>query len=104
MNIILLNWAEGENDPFTSLNEFLAKKLKAIGKNAKAVDLDSNFDNNFPAELERGVDFALSFQGIGSPIRTQDPDATIWDDPCRTPILCSRRSSMSQHLEPPWEL
>ena len=87
MNIVLLNWAGGENDPFTPFNEALARKFKAIGREAKIINLDSNFDTNFSNELDRGVDFVVCFQGIGSTIQNTNSNRTIWDD-LGIPLMC----------------
>lgn len=88
MNIVLINWSEGENDPFTFFNQCLAAHFSANGRHTITVRLDSDFAKNMSAALDVGVDFALTFQGLGSNLKAHETAGeTIWDD-LKVPLIC----------------
>lgn len=87
MNIVLINWMEGENDPFTLFNNCIAEKIIANGRNPVIVNLDAHFDQNLTTALAQGVDFAITWQGIGSSLKNLSSSQTIWDD-LKIPLIC----------------
>jgi len=87
MNIVLINWMEGENDPFTLFNNCIAEKIIANGRNPIIVNLDAHFDQNMTKALAQGVDFAITWQGLGSSLKNLSSSQTIWDD-LKIPLIC----------------
>jgi hypothetical protein len=110
MNILILNWSQGENDPFTYFNKLLAKNFEALGRNPIIVNLDSDFDKNMNDAISKGIDFCITWQGIGSDIKQGAENITIWeyfkiplfclhgDHPCHKPIHHQDSSNYLQHL------
>jgi hypothetical protein len=87
MNIVLINWIEGENDPFSLFNNCMAEKIAANGRNPLIVNLDAHFDQNMSKALALGVDFAITWQGLGSNLKNISSSQTIWDD-LKIPLIC----------------
>ena len=87
MNIVLINWTEGENDPFSLFNNCMAEKITANGRNPVIVNLDAHFDQNMTKALAQGVDFAITWQGLGSNLKNFSSSQTIWDD-LKIPLIC----------------
>jgi hypothetical protein len=88
VNIVLINWTGGENDPFTLFNQCLAQHFEKNGRNTITINLDSEFTKNMNLALGLGVDFAVTWQGLGSNLKTeQSSGKTIWDD-LKVPLVC----------------
>lgn len=88
MNIVLINWSEGENDPFSLFNQCLAEHFLANGRHTITVQLDSDFAKNMRVALDMGVDFAMTWQGLGSNLKAHESaGTTIWDD-LKVPLVC----------------
>jgi len=68
MNIVLINWSGGENNPFSNMNQCYAEKLKDCGCTTKIIDTNDNFFTNFLTfQNQTGkIDLALTHQGIGT--------------------------------------
>lgn len=80
MQIILLNWAAGENDPFTYFNEQLQRQLEGLGHAVYIVPLDGPVSSTIEAiHSAVHIDLAFTWQGIGSALRLSGRNATIWE-------------------------
>ena len=82
MKIALLNWSAGENNPLTPFNEKLKLEFEHCGRDVVIVplnSLDSSFYQSIARLKEDGLDFAISWQGVGSgycePPSTPSPTA-----------------------------
>ena len=80
MRIVILNWADGENDPFTYFCEQLRSRLQALGHDAAVLRLDGN-TGLVLADLHQriGLDFAICWQGLGSQLRLTGSTQTVWE-------------------------
>lgn len=87
MKIILLNWQNGENDPFTYFNRSLQEKLAINGRVAEIINLDKNFDFNISNTIRSGVDFAITWQGIASGIINKKTGKNLWEE-FQIPLFC----------------
>jgi hypothetical protein len=88
VNIVLINWSEGENDPFSLFNQCLAEHFLANGRHTITVQLDSDFAKNMRVALDMGVDFAMTWQGLGFNLKAHESaGTTIWDD-LKVPLVC----------------
>lgn len=89
LKVVILNWRSGENDPFTFVNAAIAHHLRASGKNVETVEIaDATWPHRI-IELARhgGIDFAYTWQGLGSPAKVGNPPLGLWDS-LRTPLIC----------------
>lgn len=88
MKVVILNWKAGENDPFTVANETIRQHLHACGKNAEVIEIT---DLSWPATLAQlastGVEFAFTWQGLGSHIMVGDGNQSLWDQ-LKIPLIC----------------
>ena len=88
MKAVILNWKGGENDPFTVINETLRQHFRACGKNVEVIEIT---DRNWPARLgelaSAGVQFAITWQGLGSSARVGEHGQSLWDH-LRIPLIC----------------
>ena len=88
MQIILLNWKGGENDPFTVFNRGLADGFESLGKRAKILELsDPNWISKLIDASFEGIEFALALQGIGSGTSVGKPGRNLWEA-LRIPLIC----------------
>lgn len=87
MNILLITWPDGENNPFRYFNDQLSDKFNAFGHVCIHIDLDNDFGIKLNEALLLGIDFALTWQGLGSPLRFDDNPLTIWDE-LKIPLFC----------------
>jgi hypothetical protein len=87
LQIVILNWPGGENDPFTYFSNCLAKKIESVGKIPVIINLDENFDKKFAPIINNGIDFALTWQGLGSQININGSNNPIWED-ISIPLIC----------------
>ena len=80
MNLILVNWSQGENDPFTYFNKGLKEKFEEQGCNVFIVE----FNNDIAANIKRiqnhiPINLAITHQGIGSSTKLNNPNVNIWE-------------------------
>lgn len=69
MNILLLNWQLGENDPFSAFNAELRKHFEEYECAVSTLAFDSDFLRNIQdLNAVTSFDCALTFQGIGSSV------------------------------------
>ncbi len=87
MQIILLNWKNGENDPFSLFNGMLKSKFESYGRSVKIVELNSDFDKNIAKTINEGIDFALTWQGIASGLINRRSEKNLWDE-YKIPLFC----------------
>jgi hypothetical protein len=79
MRILLLNWAGGENDPFTFFFNHLAKQFSDVGCITHTVNLGDNLGKEIIEVMGKGVDIAICSQGIGSGITMPPSNQNIWE-------------------------
>ena len=89
MLVVILNWKEGENDPFTAFNEALAGHFEAYGKEVRILEItDPAWIQQLTAlDLQSGVELVFTFQGIGSAPLVGHPPRNIWEA-LGTPLVC----------------
>lgn len=99
MNVVILSWKEGENDPFTPFNAVMAGYFEARGKRTRLVEVT---DPSWTAQILElafdGIDFVFTWQGIGTELQLGEKNASFWeslgvpvisyhgDHPCHMPI------------------
>ena len=98
MKIALLTWSDGENDPFTSFNETLRDEFAKCGREAILVKIDSQISQNIRKLKETGLDFAITWQGLGSNFKNADSNQCIWDE-WKVPLFCIHSDHPSQMLD-----
>jgi hypothetical protein len=80
MRVVILNWKNGENDPFTAYNYALTCYLEACGKCTKIVQLtDSDWPNQILKLKEDGIDFVFTWQGLGTDLVVGEQHQSFWD-------------------------
>jgi len=88
MKAVILNWKAGENDPFTVVNKTIRQHLHACGKNVEVIEIT---DIHWPEYLAKlaptGVEFAFTWQGLGSHVMVGDGSQSLWDH-LRIPLIC----------------
>jgi hypothetical protein len=81
MNIVLLNWKDGENDPFSYINSELKLSLEDHGCNVDIVSTEGELAQNiFLLDYQKGIDAVIAHQGIGSNTRLASNGKLIWDE------------------------
>jgi len=83
MSIIILNWAKGENDPFTYFSDRLKRSFEQIGRTTRIIGIDEQMVTNlFDAHGKgTGIEFIFTWQGLGSQL------TSIWSE-LKAPLLC----------------
>jgi hypothetical protein len=79
MNILILNWPSGENDPFSLFNAHLQRKLQDYGCQVDIITLDQTFGTELPKFIRKRVDLALTWQGLGSGASLGDSGQNLWE-------------------------
>jgi hypothetical protein len=88
MNVVILNWGSGENDPFTYFSACLKQVFERMGRSAHVVTFSDRTLADLSAACTKGVDFVITWQGIGLQMGAQTPDApTLWDM-LKVPLIC----------------
>jgi hypothetical protein len=88
MKTVILNWKEGENDPFTEVNRSLAHMFRSCGKNVRTLQLtDSSWAEQLGEIALEGIDFVYTWQGLGSNIVLADNGDSIWEL-LKVPLIC----------------
>lgn len=111
MFVVILNWKNGENDPFTEFNRVLASYLEASGKCTRTVQLT---DDNWPSQVLElkgdGIDFVFTWQGLGTRLLVGEKNQSFWDivevplitvhgdHPCHMPANHALESCYCAHL------
>ena len=81
MNIVLLNWQFGENDPFSYINSELKLRLEAHGCNVTIISTNGELAQNlFLLDYHKKIDVVIAHQGIGSNTRLASNGKLIWDE------------------------
>lgn len=88
MKAVILNWKAGENDPFSVMNGAIAQHFRACGKNVVVIEIA---DGDWPSRLAElapaGVEFAFTWQGLGSPVTMGQSGESLWDH-LKIPLIC----------------
>jgi len=80
MNILLINWKNGENNPFGYFNENLKEKFQEFGCNSFIVDYDSNFLTRISEiTIDKYIHLAITHQGIGSDLQLNSDKKCFWE-------------------------
>jgi hypothetical protein len=80
MNLVLLNWRGGENDPFTAFNMELRSCLVESGCNVEVVDIEGGLAQKlFYLDNERKIHGAITFQGLASNIKVGETGKLLWE-------------------------
>lgn len=88
MKTLILNWKNGENDPFSVLNRAVERHLRACGKLTAVLQLtDAGWAGQIAEALAEGVDYVYTWQGIGSTARVSETGESFWDR-VRVPLIC----------------
>lgn len=95
MQIVLITWPGGENDPFTVFNRTLQRQLANQGRKVTLIRLDASFGASLEVALRGGIDFAISWQGLGSNFVPSGSSALFWDL-FRVPLFCIHGDHPSQ--------
>ena len=101
---VLLNWRNGENDPFTYVNTAIAAHLRACGKNVEVIEITAGAWPSRVIDILRrgGIDFAYTWQGLGSSAMIGNPPVSLWDS-LRVPLICIHGDHPS-HMPPNHQL
>lgn len=95
MKIALLTWSAGENDPFTPFNQTLSDEFLKCGRETILVPLDNQLINRLEELKISGIDFAITWQGLGSRIARDNSNMCIWDE-LDIPLFCMHGDHPSQ--------
>jgi len=88
MKVVILNWKDGENDPFSVMNDALKAHLQACGKNVEILEIyDTDWIDRIVAMMPEGVEYVLTWQGFASFINIPDTEQNLWDV-LRIPLVC----------------
>jgi hypothetical protein len=88
MKVVILNWKAGENDPFTVVNATVREHFHACGKNVEVIELTEHDWTARLAELApTGVEFAFTWQGLGSSATIDGRGESLWDH-LQIPLIC----------------
>jgi hypothetical protein len=88
LKVAILNWKAGENDPFTVVNRTISQHLRACGKNVEIIEISVD---DWPAKVvalaREGIEFAYTWQGLGSAVTIGQHSENLWDH-LRVPLIC----------------
>lgn len=88
MSVVIVNWGNGENDPFTYFSARMKAIFEEMGQPARIISVNDRFFHELAAANEKGLDFALTWQGLGSKLGfAGDHDTPIWDH-LKIPLIC----------------
>lgn len=88
MNIVIINWQGGENEPFTYFSKCMKQAIERMGRPAHIVNLDSSAVRELVKLDDKGIDFVILWQGLGLQLGATDTNpATVWDR-LKVPVLC----------------
>lgn len=99
MYVVILNWKEGDNDPFTPFNAVIAGYLEARGKRVRILEItDPTWTSQLLDLAFDGIDFVFTWQGIGTEVQLGEKNTSLWeslgvpvisyhgDHPCHMPM------------------
>lgn len=111
MRIIILNWSEGENDPFSYFNQQFRQQLVDLGHEVHIVPLNALLGSTLQLiQAAAPVDLVFTWQGLGSMIGDASSGQTLWeqlgiplvclhgDHPCYNPANHQQTSLHVMHL------
>jgi hypothetical protein len=88
MRLVILNWSEGENDPFSYFSAQWREQLERAGHDVHIVPLDVETILALALlQQEHPIDLAFCWQGIGSTLVPDGFEQTIWEV-LRVPLVC----------------
>jgi hypothetical protein len=88
MKVVILNWKEGENDPFTVINATIRQHFHACGKNVEVLEVtDPEWTKRLTQLASAGVAFAFTWQGVGSTAKVGERGESLWDH-LKIPLIC----------------
>ena len=88
MKVVILNWKKGENDPFTVINDTIRQHFHASGKNVEVLEItDPDWTTRLAELAPAGVEFAITWQGLGSIARFGEAKQSLWDH-LKIPLIC----------------
>jgi hypothetical protein len=88
MTVVILNWKEGENDPFTVVNHALAGHFRACGKNVEIIEIsDVDWPNRLVSLGPSRIEFAFTWQGLGTSVQVTATGENVWDR-MKVPLIC----------------
>jgi hypothetical protein len=81
MNIVLLNWKYGENDPFTYINHELKLRLEDYGCHVDILEIDANLAQNLLLiDNQKKIHAVITHQGLASDTRLLSNDRLVWEE------------------------
>lgn len=100
MSIVILNWTGGENNQFADFSDCLKSVLQEEGKAVRIIDLGDQFLPELREEHKtNGVEFAFTWDGFGSRLKSDGSQMpSVWDE-LQIPLLCYHRDHPSLNLE-----
>lgn len=88
MTIAIINWPHGENDPFTFFSLSLQAALRDVGRDSVILRYDNALAKDVRRQHNRTpIDFAFSWQGIGSTSAFKGSPRTVWEE-LGIPLVC----------------
>lgn len=85
---IILNWAGGENNPFSVFTSLLSSKLGEHGISSEIVELNADVVNNVLTICKhKKIKFAFTWQGLGSSLKL-DSGECLWES-VGVPLICN---------------
>lgn len=88
MRIVILNWSEGENDPFTYFSHLWQRRLQGEGHTVFIVPVDAaTMQTVNLLHQQAPVDLAFCWQGVGSTFVPAGFSQTVWEL-LRIPLVC----------------
>lgn len=99
MRVVILNWRRGENDPFSVVNTTMREHLRACGKNVELMETAADeWPQRIAEFVPSGIEFVLTWQGLGSQVRVGDSGVSLWDH-LGIPLICLHGDHPS-HMPP----
>ena len=88
LKAVILNWNGGENDPFTVVNATIGQHFRACGKNVEVIEISgSDWGRRLTEIGPEGIEFAYTWQGLGSHVTVGEGGESLWDH-YRIPLIC----------------
>jgi hypothetical protein len=88
MRIIILNWSDGENDPFSYFNQQFRQQLGDLGHEVHLVPYNALLSSTLHLiQAAAPIDVVLSWQGLGSMTSDAPNGPTLWEQ-LGIPLVC----------------
>ena len=85
---VILNWKSGENDPFSVVSDTIRQHFHACGKSVEVIEIsEGNWIARLAELVPAGVEFAFTWQGLGSSATVGEPRESLWDH-LKIPLIC----------------